>query len=140
MDCVTFVALTAKLICVFLFALYGNIPMQYTYISHDCKNDKFQLKCFYYFQILKAPISLGCDEFAMGFAWYRKVLACIANSSRTGRQSVKHVILFLCDKNYRKTVAKSSHMSRTRRQPFADVLKHIARKFPRSAQCDKYAT
>ena len=47
---------------------------------------------------------------------------------------------FLCDKNYRKTVAKSSHMSRTCHQPFADVRKHIARKFPRSAQCDKYAT
>ena len=60
------------------------------------------------------------------FAWYRKVLACIANSSRTGRQSFKHVILFLCDKNYRKTVAKSSHMSRTRRQPVADPSQTFA--------------
>ena len=52
--------------------------------------------------------------------------------SRTVRESFKHVILFCATKNHHKTVAKSSHMSRTRRQPFADTLQ--------SAQYDKYAT
>ena len=32
------------------------------------------------------------------FAWYRKVLACIANSSQTCRQSFKHAILFCATK------------------------------------------
>ena len=82
----------------------------------------------------KAPISLGCDEFAMGlridspnrrelsrncretFAWYRKVLACIENSSRTGRQSFKHVILFCATK----IIAKPSPSHRICREPVAN--------------------
>ena len=44
----------------------------------------------------------------------------------------------LCDKIPRQTVAKSSHVSRTRRQPLANVRRHIASYFPRSTKCDKY--
>ena len=50
------------------------------------------------------------------FAWYRKVLACIANSSRTGRQSFKHVILFCATK----FIAKPSPSHRICREPVAD--------------------
>ena len=77
------------------------------------------------------------------FAWYRKVLACIANSSRTGRQSFKNVILFCATK----FIAKPSPSHRICREPVANPSptlrrgrKHIARKFLRSEQCDKYAT
>ena len=102
----------------------------------------------------QSPISLGCDEFAtvlridarnrgQTFSWHRKVLACIANWSRTVRESFKHVILFVRQKssqNRRQVIAYVAKPSRTRRQPFADVRRQIARKFPRSAQCDKYGT
>ena len=82
----------------------------------------------------KAPISLGCDEFPMGlridspnhrellqycretFAWYCNVLACIANSSRTGRQSFKHVILFCATK----IIAKPSPSHRICWEPVAN--------------------
>ena len=30
---------------------YENMSMQHTAIFHGCKNDKFQLICFYYFHI-----------------------------------------------------------------------------------------
>ena len=90
--------------------------------------------------LCKAPISLGCDEFAMGlridspnrrelsrncretFAWYRKVLACIANSSRTGRQSFKHVILFCATK----IIAKPSPSHRICREPVANPSQTFA--------------
>ena len=42
--------------------------------------------------------------------------------------------------NCRQVIAYVANPSRTHRQPFTDVHEHIARKFPRSAQCDKYAT
>ena len=52
------------------------------------------------------------------FAWYRKVLACIANSSRTVRQSFKHVhvILFCATK----IIAKASPSHRICREPVAN--------------------
>ena len=92
--------------------------------------------------ISKAPISLGCDEFAMGlridspnrrelsrtrremFAWYRKVLACIANSSRTPRQSFKHVILFCATK----IIAKPSPSHRICRGPVANPSPTLRRR------------
>ena len=46
-------------------------------------------------------------------------IAKCSHASRTGREHVAKIETyntFLCDKNHRKTVAKSSHMSRTRRQ------------------------
>ena len=77
---------------------------------------------------MKAPISLGCDELATDlridsqnrrqtFAWHRKVLTCIANWSRTVRESFKHVIHFCTTK-----IIAKPHKSRTRRQHFADAL------------------
>ena len=53
------------------------------------------------------------------FAWYRKVLACIANSSRTGRHSFKHVILFVRQKlsqNRRQVIAYVANPSLTLRR------------------------
>ena len=81
----------------------------------------------------KAPISLGCDEFAKGlridslicretFAWYRKVHACIENSSRTVRQSFKHVKLFCATK----IIAKPSPSHRICREPTANPSQMIA--------------
>ena len=90
----------------------------------------------------KAPISLGCDEFAMGlqidlpnrrelsrncrqtFAWYPKVLACIANSSQTGRQSFKHVILFCVTK----IIAKPSPSHRIYCKPVANPSPTLCRR------------
>ena len=79
----------------------------------------------------KAPISLGCDEFAMGFAnrletfaWYRKVLACIVNSSQTVRQSFKHVILFCATK----IIAKPSPSHRICREPVANPSPTLRRR------------
>ena len=60
------------------------------------------------------------------FAWQRKVLDCIANCSRTVRESFKYEGLFRATKNHRKIVARSSQVSRIRRQPFANVRRHIA--------------
>ena len=92
--------------------------------------------------LCKAPISLGCDEFAMGlridspnrrelsrncretFAWYRKVLACIGNSLRTGHQSFKHVILF-CET---KIIAKPSPSHRICREPVANPSPTLRRR------------
>ena len=129
-------------------------------ISYSVFTDHFVLDTFiqsFLTQVIgTAPISLGCDEFAMGLridspnrretvakrshgTLYRKVFACIANSTRTGRQSFKHVILFVRQKlsqNRRQIIAYVANPSRTSRQPFADVRKHIARKFPRCAQCN----
>ena len=58
------------------------------------------------------------------FAWYRKVLACIANSSRTGRQSFKHVILFCATKN----IAKPSPSHRICREPVANQSPTLRRR------------
>ena len=83
-------------------------------------------------------ISLGCDEFAMGlrmfcqtvancrqtFPWYRKVLTCIANSSRTVRKSFKHVILFCATK----IIAKPSLSHRRCREPVADPSPTLRRR------------
>ena len=98
----------------------------------------------------KATISLGCDEFAMGLridsqnrretvAWYRKGLACIANSSRTVRQSFKHVILFCATK----IIAKPSRSHHMCREPVANPSRTshepIAAKFSRATMrqnCD----
>ena len=85
----------------------------------------------------EAPISLGCDEFAMGlrmdlpnrrelFSWYHKVLACIANSSRTVRQSFKHVILFCATKVF----AKPSLSHRICREPVDDPSLTLPRRSP----------
>ena len=64
--------------------------------------------------------------------WYRKVLTCIANSSRMGRQSFKHVILFCATKfiakpspSHRICREPVAYPSPTRRQPVSDVRKHI---------------
>ena len=58
-------------------------------------------------------------------AWYRRVLACIANSSRTGRQSFKHVILFCATKIIAKpfqdliAINKTDQNSHERRETLA---------------------
>ena len=56
------------------------------------------------------------------FAWYRKVLACIVNSSRTVRQSFKHVILFCATK----IIAKPSPSHRICRKPVANPSQTFA--------------
>ena len=38
---------------------YENTPMQHTVIFHGCKNDNFQLICFYYFHIFAQNIDCG---------------------------------------------------------------------------------
>ena len=58
------------------------------------------------------------------FAWYRKVLACIANSSRTGRQSFKHVILFCATK----IIAKPSPSHRICREPVGNPSPTLRRR------------
>ena len=58
------------------------------------------------------------------FAWYRKVLACIANSSRMGRQSFKHVILFCATK----FIAKPSPSHRICRKPVANPSPTLRRR------------
>ena len=58
------------------------------------------------------------------FAWYRKVLACVANSSRTGRQSFKHVILFSATK----IIAKPSPSHRICREPVANTSPTLRRR------------
>ena len=50
------------------------------------------------------------------FAWYHKVFPCIANSSRTVRQSFKHVILFCATK----IIANLSPSHRICREPVAN--------------------
>ena len=86
----------------------------------------------------KALISLGCDEFAMGlridspnrcecrkmFTWYRKVLACIANSSRSVCQRFKHVILFCATK----FIAKPSPSHRMCREPVTNLSPTLHRR------------
>ena len=74
------------------------------------------------------------------FTWYRKVLACIANSSRTVRQSFKHVVLFCATKIIAKPSPSHCICSEPVANPSPTLRKHIAKNFPRSAQCDKYAT
>ena len=51
------------------------------------------------------------------FALDCKVLACIANWSRTVHKSFKHVILFCATKILEKLIAKSLHVLPTRGQP-----------------------
>ena len=58
------------------------------------------------------------------FAWYRKVLACIANSSRTVRQSYKHVILF----GATKIIAKPSPSHRICREPVPNPSPTLCRR------------
>ena len=58
------------------------------------------------------------------FAWYRKVLACIANSSRTVRQSFKHVVLFCATKIF----AKPSSSHRICREPVANLSPTLRRR------------
>ena len=57
------------------------------------------------------------------FAWYCKVLACIANSSRTVHQSFKHVILFCATK----IIAKPSPSHRICREPVANPSPTLCR-------------
>ena len=72
--------------------------------------------------------SLNCRELSRNcretFAWYRKVLACIANSSRTGRQSFKYVILFCATK----IIAKPSPSHRICREPVANQSPTLRRR------------
>ena len=74
-------------------------------------------------------------------------IAKSSHASRTRRERVAKVLNMLyffvrqnLSQNRRQVIAYVANPSPTRRQPFADVRKHIARKFPRSEQCDKYAT
>ena len=55
------------------------------------------------------------------FAWYRKVLTCIANSSRTVCQSFKHVILFCATK----IIAKPSPSHRICREPSPTLRRRL---------------
>ena len=70
-------------------------------------------------------------------AWYCKGLACIANSSRTVRQSFKHVILFCATK----IIAKPSRSHRMCREPVANPSRTsrepIAAKFSRATNMIK---
>ena len=38
---------------------YENTPMQYTAISHSCKNDNFEMKCFDFFLFLLKTDTVG---------------------------------------------------------------------------------
>ena len=58
------------------------------------------------------------------FTWYRKVLACIANSSRTVRQSFKRVILFCATDS----IAKPSPSHRICREPVANPSPTLRRR------------
>ena len=58
------------------------------------------------------------------FAWYRKVPACIANLSRTVRQSFKHVILLCATK----IIAKPSPSHRICREPVANPSPTLRRR------------
>ena len=69
----------------------------------------------------RRELSRNCRE---TFAWYRKVVACIANSSRTGRQSFKHVILFCATK----IIAKPSPSHRICREPVANPTQTLRRR------------
>ena len=57
------------------------------------------------------------------FAWYPKVLACIANFSRTVRQSFKHVIFFCATK----IIAKPSPSHHICREPVANLSPTLRR-------------
>ena len=58
------------------------------------------------------------------FTWYRKVLACIANSSRSVCQRLKHVKLFCATK----FIAKPSPSHRMCRKPVANLSPTLRRR------------
>ena len=65
-----------------------------------------------------------CESIRQTVANCRETFACIANSSRTGRQSFKHVILFCATK----IIAKPSPSHRICREPVANTSPTLHRR------------